>query len=118
MALVTFVDDSAPYLNAQNLNGNFNEILDLTNIKVVDYSGTISNFLPNTSRYITISTSVPTGYTLIGYIQKKNGFISQIMWSIINSANNECSIGARSFSNETLNPTFYISGIYAKRVNQ
>lgn len=25
MALVTFVDDSAPYLNAQNLNNNFNE---------------------------------------------------------------------------------------------
>jgi hypothetical protein len=25
MALVTFVDDSSPYLNAQNLNNNFNE---------------------------------------------------------------------------------------------
>lgn len=26
MALVTFVNDSAPYLNAQNLNNNFNEL--------------------------------------------------------------------------------------------
>lgn len=26
MALVEFVDDSAPYLNAQNLNNNFNEL--------------------------------------------------------------------------------------------
>ena len=26
MALVTFVNDSAPYLNAENLNNNFNEI--------------------------------------------------------------------------------------------
>lgn len=33
MALVTFVDDSAPYLNAQNLNNNF-EYLDNKN----DYS--------------------------------------------------------------------------------
>lgn len=88
MALVTFVNDSPPYLNANNLNNNFTEL----NNKIIVEEETISNLTlnGNTCIYENLSSVTKTGYTLIdisvtltgpgnGYIlvsAKSNGLIT------------------------------------------
>lgn len=49
MALVQFVDDSAPYLNAQNLNNNFNYLDEKMDVEDLT--------IPNSVRAITINSS-------------------------------------------------------------
>lgn len=51
MALVTFVDDTPPYLNAQNLNNNFNEL----NSKASNKIGMTATL--NSATSVTVSTA-------------------------------------------------------------
>lgn len=124
MALIEFknLPDTSTPINATNLNNNFNElnteILDLTNVKTVTYSESITNITPGQARYVSIPTSVPTGYTLLGYFINGNGYISQVACNIISQTATYCAVNAINYSNQTLGVTISITGLYAKRVNQ
>lgn len=45
MALVTFVDDQAPYLNAQNLNNNFNECKEIVDSGTITDTNKVDNYI-------------------------------------------------------------------------
>lgn len=106
-------------INAENLKNDpyylQNQMLDLTNIKTVDYSATFTTRASD-FEYVSIPTSTPAGYTLLGYIITGNGWISQVISSVIRSHNTYVVIN--TFSNQALTITINVKGIYAKRVNQ
>ena len=66
MALVQFVNDSAPYLNAENLNNNFNELNQALEVGDTVYSGDITatgtfDFTINVSDYRFLIVEMTTG---------------------------------------------------------
>jgi hypothetical protein len=84
MALVTFVNDSAPYLNAENLNNNF-EYLDadniystnetLTNKKWIDGKPIYRKVFKNTSSItITANSTIPFAIPNIDEVTFITGF--------------------------------------------
>lgn len=66
MALVTFVNESAPYLNAENLNNNFNELSEALSVGEIVYTGDITStgsydFTKNISDYRLLAIELTTG---------------------------------------------------------
>lgn len=59
MALIEFQNNTAPYLNAENLNNNFNELKNAIEIKVVTANLIVE--AGNTSG--NVSVELPDGYT-------------------------------------------------------
>ena len=67
MALIEFVNDSAPYLSAENLNNNFEYLDDKIQSNIVIENISITNISINSGATIYKSFTIPskTGYTPI-----------------------------------------------------
>ena len=103
-------------MNIKLKNNKNEEVKDVdTFIKKVPYNGSKSVNAGQTT-YLSIATSVPTGYSLVGYTIDGNGWVSEIQTSIINSINTECAVSIHNWSSSSQTATIYIYGIYAKNV--
>lgn len=84
-----------------------------TNIKTVDYSAQLT--IPSEDeKYSVIKTSVPNGYSLIGYFIVGNSYNSRGVTSIIDSSDTTCVVNFCNLSTTEVTASIFIRGLYIK----
>ena len=110
MALVTFVNDSAPYLNADNLNNNFQF---LNNLIMTDTQRSDTfNLTANGKNTFTINVE-RTGYTPLGvlFIDSTNNDIDIMKYS---QFGNSVYVRLLNTSNSNIEFTINVKVLYKK----
>ena len=114
MALVQFIDDSAPYLSADNLNNNFNEL----NTKITQLI-TTDNFTSNSitinanSTYSYTFNVAKTGYTALGILWV-DAASNDLALSKYSQFGNSAYIRFRNITSSAITTTFTIKVLYIK----
>lgn len=83
-------------------------------IKIVDYSTSSIEVASKSTKNEEIATSVPNGYTLMGYLINGNGYNNPVLSSVISASDAKCVINI--YNNDTASRTISVKvrGLYMK----
>ena len=83
-------------------------------IKVVDYSTSSIEVASKSTKNEEITTSVPEGYSLMGYLIHGNGYNNPVLSSVISSTDTKCVVNIYNNDSATRTVTIRVRALYTK----
>lgn len=123
MEKINFTNGQAPAINGANLNQlqanaetSINEVANTLKdyITSVTYTSASLEVAASGSSNTEIATSVPTGYSLLGYIIMGNGWNGGVLTSVIKADDTKCVVNAYNALTSAKTITITIKGLYVK----